>query len=173
MKAELSRADILVDATQRTDSSRPLIPNEWVAWLPEHAVIADLCVDPYLPEDSPPVVRAIEGIPRGNLDHYVFAPEDPDWSATVPSSIPTLNRRHVVSCYSWPGIHPRECMEHYGRQLLPVVETLVRLGYNGLSPAGDAAARAVYRGSLRAYLAGSTPRERISRTVLEGTGGEE
>ena len=36
--------------------------------LPEHAVICDLVVDPYLLHERPPTVRGIEGIPQGNLD---------------------------------------------------------------------------------------------------------
>jgi alanine dehydrogenase len=173
MERVLSGCDILVDATQRRDASRPVVPNSWISWLPRHAVVADLCVDPYLLADTPPVVRAIEGIPRGNLDHYVFAPDDPEWNATIPASIPTAHRRHVVSCYSWPGIHPQMCMRHYARQLLPVVQSLILYGYDGLSERGDLLQRAVYRGSLMAYVAANTPRERISRTVSTGIGGEE
>ena len=164
MESMLRQCDVLVDATQRADASRPVIPNAWLAWLPTHAVVADLSVDPYLPEDNLPVVRAIEGIPRGNLDKYIFLPDDPGWTMTIPDGIPTANRRRVVSCYSWPGVHPRECMEHYGRQLLPLVRSLVDHGYGGLSLDGDSANRAAYRGSLRAYLGGSTPRDSMSRT---------
>ena len=169
----LSQCDILVDATQRTDASQPVVVNSWLAWLPSHAVIADLSVDPYLPDDDPPVVRAVEGIPRGNLDHFVFEPNDPAWSNSIPPGIPTENRRHVVSCYSWPGIYPEKCMRHYGRQLLPIVKTLVTVGHDSLSPEGDLVQRATYRGTLRAYLDGSTPRERMSRTASTGTGGDE
>ena len=46
-------------------------------WLPEHAVIADLSVDPYLLDVSPPVVRGVEGIPQGSLDKYIFAARRP------------------------------------------------------------------------------------------------
>ena len=173
MERLLASCDILVDATQRSDASRPVIPNGWLSVLPSHAVIADLAVDPYLLDDEPPVVRAIEGIPRGDLDHYVFSSDDPDWNATIPSSVAANNRRHVVSCYSWPGIHPKCCMRHYARQLLPIVETLVRTGYERLSVEGDFIQRAAYRGTLRSYLERNTPRERTSRTVSVGTGGDE
>ena len=37
LRDRFARTDILVDATQRSDSSRPLIPNAWIAWLPPHA----------------------------------------------------------------------------------------------------------------------------------------
>jgi alanine dehydrogenase len=127
----------------------PLVPNDWIAWLPSHSIIADLAVDPYLLRDTPPVVRGIEGIPQGNLDRYVFLPEDPDWDQLIPEIVPTAHRRTVVSCYSWPGIHPRECMEHYGRQLRPFMELLVEKGYDALSPDGGYFERALYRGTLR------------------------
>jgi alanine dehydrogenase len=145
--------DILVDCTQRRDASIPVVPNGWIAALPGHAVIADLCVDPYLPADTPPVVRGIEGIPRGNLDKYRFMPTDPDWMSTIPPGVPCTQRRPTVTCYSWPGVHPVASMERYGTQLLPLVLTLIRTGYGALSAAGDYYQRAVYRGSLRAFLA--------------------
>ncbi len=72
----LRRTDILVDATQRSDPARPLIPNEWLADLPEHAVICDLVVDPYLLTADPPTVRGVEGIPQGNLDQWIFPVDD-------------------------------------------------------------------------------------------------
>jgi alanine dehydrogenase len=64
MKELMSHADILVDATQRRNASKPVIPNEWIGWLPEHAVVVDLAVDPYSLDADPPVVRGIDGIPH-------------------------------------------------------------------------------------------------------------
>ena len=72
MEERLRLTDVLVDATLRTDPSVPLIPNEWIGLLPEHAVICDCVVDPYQLQTHPPTVRGIEGIPQGNLDGYVF-----------------------------------------------------------------------------------------------------
>ena len=63
MERIFRQADILVDATNRRDPSVPIIPNAWLAWLPEHAVITDLAVDPYLLDDHPQTVRGIEGTP--------------------------------------------------------------------------------------------------------------
>jgi alanine dehydrogenase len=146
------QADILVDSTQRRDASKPVVPNDWIAWLPEHAVITDLAVDPYTLDTSPPVVRGVEGIPQGNLDQYIFAPDDPDWDRTVPPEIASEHRRTVVSCYSWPGIHPEACMMYYGQQLAPLMEVLVAKGYEGLSTNGGYFERALYRGSLGAFL---------------------
>jgi alanine dehydrogenase len=151
MQDILSTTDILVDATQRTDPSRPVIPNSWLAWLPDHAVITDLAVDPYTLDTEPIVVRGIEGIPQGNLDKYIFKPDDHEWDNTVPSSIPSLNRLMVVSCYSWPGIFPEACMRHYAQQLQPLMERLREKGYMQLSPDGDYFERALYNASLRAW----------------------
>ena len=128
MQNILTKTDILVDATQRPDASQPVISNEWLGWLPKHAVVTDLSVDPYTLDTDPPVVRGIEGIPQGNLDKYVFQTDDPDWDLTVPNSIPSNQRRTVVSCYSWPGIFPEACMEHYGGQLKPLLNRLAKKG---------------------------------------------
>ena len=156
----LARADILVDASQRDDASRPLIPNAWLADLPAHAVICDLVVDPYLLDVEPPTVRSIEGIPRGNLDKYVFHAANPDWTDTIPEGVPTRERRTVVSCYSWPGIRPRPCMELYGAQLAPLLEVLIAAGgADGPQPDGSYLERALHRGSLTSWLeTGATPR---------------
>jgi alanine dehydrogenase len=144
--------DILVDATQRHNPSQPVVPNSWLAWLPEHAIVADLAVDPYTLDSRPPVVRGIEGIPQGNLDQYTFAPDDPAWTRTIPEGIPSANRRTTVSCYSWPGIHPEACMQHYARQLEPLMEILIVKGYEDLSPEGGYFERALYRGTLKYWL---------------------
>ena len=56
----IRQTDILVDSTQRRDSSRPVVPNEWIRLLPDHAVVVDLAVDPYTLDTNPPVVRGIE-----------------------------------------------------------------------------------------------------------------
>jgi alanine dehydrogenase len=129
-----------------------VIPNDWLRWLPDHTVITDLAVDPYTLDTDPPVVRGIEGIPQGSLDKYVFQADDPDWDLTVPASIPSSQRRTVVSCYSWPGIFPEACMEHYGQQLQPLMNRLIQKGYAGLSPQGDYFERALHRGTLRYWL---------------------
>ena len=160
MHALFRSTDVLVDATQRDDTWRPLIPNAWIEDLPRHAVVCDLVVDPYLPDADPPTVRSIEGIPRGNLDKYVFSPADRDWCDTIPAGVPTTHRRMTATCYSWPGVRPRECMELYGAQLTPLLECLLaRGGATRLRPDGTSQERSLLRGYLPAWL------EEEARTV--------
>ena len=148
MDRRLASTDVLVDASRRTDASRPIVPNAWLRRLPDRAVIVDLSVDPYLLDEHPQVVRGIEGIPKGDLDQYVFGPEDPAWRL-LPSSIPATNRRWVVSCYSWPGIRSIECMDRYGHQIEPLILELVhRKGARFLRSNGGYFERALQRASL-------------------------
>ncbi|MFH1474489.1 MAG: hypothetical protein ABIG85_01375 [Chloroflexota bacterium] len=149
LRRRLAITDILVDATQRHDAAVPLVPNAWIRLMPEHAVICDLVVDPYLLDVEPRVVRGVEGIPQGSLDQWEFGPDDPAWDK-VPAEIPTDERRTVVSSYSWPGVRPEPCMHVYGSQLAPLLETLVRAGgIESIDPGGSYHARALWRGSLR------------------------
>jgi alanine dehydrogenase len=144
----LAHVDIVVDATQRHDPATPVIRNAQLAFLPEHAVVCDLSVDPYILDADPPTVRGIEGIPQGHLDRYTFEIDDPAWD-DVPEGIPTSVRRRVVSCYSWPGVHPWECMELYGKQMAPLLTVLAeRGGAAGLRPDGSFEERAMARGRL-------------------------
>jgi alanine dehydrogenase len=151
MLALLKQTDILVDATQRRNPAEPVIPNEWIQYLPEHAIIVDLSVDPYIPETAPPVVRGIEGIPKGDLDKYIFEPEDPGWEDTIAPGVPSEHRRTAVTCYSWPGFHPEACMTHYGQQLNPMMPVLMEKGYDGLTLEGEYFGRALYRATLKAW----------------------
>jgi len=148
MKKILKRTDILVDATQRPDTTKPVIPNEWITWTPEHAVLVDLSVDPYNCTVNPFETKGIEGIPQGNLDQYVFKPDDPAYER-IPKCIPKKYRRHVVSCYSWPGIHPRESMKVYGAQVRPVLRTILGIGgIENIKSRGPYFERAIYKALL-------------------------
>jgi alanine dehydrogenase len=124
MRSRLERTDLLIDATQRLDHSRPVIPNDWIAHLPVDAVILDLSADTYDPDARPPKTKGVEGIPEGDLDQWVFEPDDPAYEQ-LPAQIPTANRRVTLSCYAWPGLTPRECMTVYGSQLEPFLPMIV------------------------------------------------
>lgn len=148
MRNLLKTTDILVDATQRPDISVPVLPNAWLDSLPAHAVLLDLSVDPYQCDQDPPAVKGIEGIPQGNLDHFIFPPDDPAYE-NIPPCINRTNRRWAVSCYSWPGIYPVECMDIYGRQLRPIISRLLDAGgIEYINPQGRFFERAISRAML-------------------------
>jgi alanine dehydrogenase len=141
----LKQSDVLVDATQRRDASTAVIPNHWIKVMPEHAVLVDLSVDPYQPPD---VVKGIEGIPHGNLDQYIFPPNDLAYGR-IPEVIDKSHRRYAISCYSWPGIHPRQSMAVYGEQLAPIFRTLIESGSpKNIDPNGNAIERSIFRALL-------------------------
>jgi alanine dehydrogenase len=145
----LKYTDILVDATQRPDTTRPVIPNDWIAVMRPHAVLLDLSVDPYeCTPDGIQMVKGIEGVPQGNLDQYVFAPDDPAYDQ-LPPCVRRDHRRWAVSCYSWPGIHPEACMQVYGKQIEPVLQAVLEAGgVENLSLAGSFFERAAARALL-------------------------
>jgi alanine dehydrogenase len=153
MRDILAQTDILVDATQRPDPTKPVIPNDWIAYLPAHAVILDLSVDPYDCSVDPPYLKGIEGIPQGDLDQYIFAPDDAVYGR-LPNCVNTQHRRHVVSCYSWPGIYPQQCMQVYGDQLRPILRTLIeKKGIANINPKGRFFERAIARVQLSRWSA--------------------
>lgn len=148
MKGILARTDILVDATQRPEPSTIVIPNEWIGLMPEHAVLVDLSVDPYDCSVKPVEVKGIEGMPQGNLDQFVFMPDDAVYDH-IPECVSVEHRRHAVSCYSWPGIHPRQCMALYGAQIRPILRTIIdRGGVQNINSHGRYFERAIGRALL-------------------------
>jgi alanine dehydrogenase len=153
MLSRLEQADLLIDATSRLDPSVPVIPNRWLAALPGEAVILDLSSDPYLPEADPPMVKGIEGVPHGNLDRWVFPPDDPAWDRQ-PRTVDTTNRRTALSCYAWPGIHPRACMEVYGAQIEPFMTLVLSMPVDEWDERhGTHDVRAAARGELSRWRA--------------------
>ncbi len=148
MRELLGKTDLLVDATQRPDPSVPVIPNAWVGYLPKHAVLLDLSVDPYNCDNHPAYIKGIEGIPQGNLDKFAFSPQDPEFDL-LPECVDTTHRRHTVSCYSWPGVYPKQCMEVYGRQIAPLMRVLISSGgVDNVNPQGSYFERAITRARL-------------------------
>ncbi|MGH2776051.1 MAG: hypothetical protein ACRDJT_11570 [Actinomycetota bacterium] len=156
MRSLLATTDLLVDATQRHDSASHVIPNRWLADMPAHAVLLDLSVDPYNFSVTPPIVKGIEGMPQGSLDQFVFYPDDSAYEE-LDASVSTENRRVSLSCYSWPGRHPRECMEVYCAQLEPFLNALL----NKPADEWDVASKSLYeralaRAELSRWLESST-----------------
>ena len=148
MLSRLEQTDLLIDATKRPDPSQTVVPNEWVAALPQHAVILDLAADPYDFDTIPPHVKGIEGIPEGSLDQYVFPSDDLVYDA-MDHRIDTTYRRLAVSCYSWPGVEPKACMDVYSRQVEPVLRVILERPLESWSlEHGQYYERAVARGEL-------------------------
>lgn len=147
----LEHTDLLIDATARRDNHAYVIPNDWIGSMPSYAVLVDLSVDPYDFTVNPPAVKGIEGVPEGNLDQFVFHPDDPVYARMDPR-IRTRHRRIALSCYSWPGVEPKGCMQKYGKQLEPLVRVVVEVPLDSLDPEkGRYFERAVARAELRAW----------------------
>lgn len=148
MRKILCETDILVDASSREDVEKYIIGNSFLGNLKPSSVILDLTADPYLTDVSPMQVKAIEGIPTGTLDKYVFYSDDPVYD-TLPEGIHTDNRRVVVSCNAWPGVRPLECMERYGKQISPILKRVINSNIKTFSlEDDDYYNRAIYRASL-------------------------
>ncbi len=149
----LEVTDLLIDATQRLDATRPIVPNPWIAALPADAVILDLAVDPYDSSVDPPLTKGIEGVPHGNLDRYVFPVDDAAWDE-LDHGIDTRQRRLALSCYAWPGIEPVDCMRVYGRQIEPVLGVVLRVPPERLDvDSDDPRERAVAHAELGRWMA--------------------
>jgi alanine dehydrogenase len=153
LRSRLGATDLLIDATHRADPTRPVVSNRWLADLPDDAVILDLAADPYQFELEPPYVKGIEGVPHGDLDRYVFEPDDPAYDE-LEGRVETKNRRVALSCYSWPGLRPRLCMQRYGEQLDPVMELILSKPADAWDAAdGSRIERAVARAEVTRWVA--------------------
>ena len=65
LKALFQRADMIVDATSRTDPTRHIIANHLIGALPQHAVVLDATADPYIADSKPihsPTVTDANGV---------------------------------------------------------------------------------------------------------------
>jgi alanine dehydrogenase len=154
MRERLGATDLLIDATHRRDPTRPVVPNAWLAELPDDAVILDLAADPYDFALEPPYVKGIEGTPPGDLDRWAFEPDDPVYDA-IDERVDTRNRRFALSCYSWPGLEPARCMRRYGEQLEPIVDLILRMPAERWDATGGShVERAVARAEVTRWMAG-------------------
>lgn len=149
----LARTEMLVDATRRPDPSKRVVPNALLARLPEHAVVLDLAGDPYDFGHAPPRLKAVEGVPHGDLDQWVFHPGDAAFDALDPR-VERAVQRVSLSCNAWPGLEPLACMEVYSKQIEPVLRAVLQHGVRGLDPVrGTMAERAVARATLSRWEA--------------------
>ncbi|WP_125152940.1 alanine dehydrogenase [Clostridium rectalis] len=147
----LKNTDILIDASTRDNSSKYIISNSLLAQLKPHSIILDLTADPYLIDTDPIQVKAIEGIPTGTLDKPVIYINDSIYN-TIPEGVNKENKRIVVSCNAWPGIKPKECMQLYGIQLLPIIQQVIKLNKKDFKcSSDDYFTRAIYRGTIEYF----------------------
>jgi alanine dehydrogenase len=152
MQRLLSDTDILVDTTLRYDTASIIVPNDWLSHLPDTSVIVDITADDYDTTLNPIQVKAIEGLPTGNLDQTLFLPDDPAWDR-IPSGVSSIHRRPVISCYSWPGVDPSGCVMRYETQILPFLDHLIHhfnQPFDIHSP--NPFARAIARGTLEYFI---------------------
>jgi alanine dehydrogenase len=108
----------------------------------------DISADDYDTKVTPIQIKGIEGIPTGSLDQIVFQTDDPAYSR-IPAGVRKDERRVVVSCYSWPGVHPHACLDRYERQLTPFLRLLAKTPVSALNPHAEdyynrALARSMY-----------------------------
>ena len=123
MSRILEKTDIFVDASSRDNTYDYIVDNKLLGRLKKDAIIVDLTADPYIVDEEGMQVKAIEGVPTGNLDKYVIYKEDKEYY-DIPEEVDKENRRTVISCDAWPGVKPKECMELYGIQMLPIITKL-------------------------------------------------
>jgi alanine dehydrogenase len=152
MLDRLERTDMLVDATQRPDPTRPVVPNDWIAVMPLHAVLLDLSADPYDLTVDPPKIKGIEGIPHGSLATWLFHPDHPAYDLLDPR-IRSEQRRMTLSCNAWPGLEPRSCMEVYSRQVQPVLRVLLETPIERLDADDGPYERSVARAEVSRWRA--------------------
>lgn len=142
-----AETDLLVDATKRVDFTEYIITNDLIGCLKENAIILDITADPYYTTTNPIQVKAIEGLPYGTLDKYVFEVDAPEYEE-IPKEVRKDFRRVTVSCNGWPGVYPERAMKIYEEQLEPFIEILMKKGFE-LSISGENLyERALYRSTM-------------------------
>lgn len=148
MRTLLAETDLLIDATQRKNQSIQILDNEDVGFLPEHAVIVDICADRYDFDQNPPLRRVVEGTVNGNPSNYIIQPDDPLYDE-LPSCVNSNNRRIVVSCDAWPGMDPQRSVQYYYGLLKNYVGLILTKDYEDISEDSDNLfERALFRSTL-------------------------
>ena len=152
MKRILSTTDILVDASKRPDSTKCLVSNDLLGYLPETAVILDLSADRYDQRNESLMVKAFEGIPTGSPEQNVIGVDDRLYEE-IPPTIPTTNRRLTVSSNAWPAVKPLPSIQYYEKLLRNYLGLILDSGKDEISIDSDNIfERALYRGTLKNYL---------------------
>lgn len=146
----LKDTDLLVDATRRPDPTKIIIPNQLINFLHKDAIILDLTADPYDTTNSKFQGKAIEGIPHGNLNKFIFDVDDvDDWNDDlIPVHVNKEHRRTTVSCNAWPGVMAKECMQVYGEKIWPFIKILILNAFILNENSDDSNERALYRSTI-------------------------
>jgi alanine dehydrogenase len=144
----LKDTDILVDATNRKDSSKCVIRNELLAHLPKHSIIHDITADRY----DNGQVRPIEGTVLGSLSKTIIYSDDELYNK-IPKYINSSNRRTTVSCNAWPGVTPKDSISFYEVLIKDYLNILLTKDINDIDKeSSNFFERALYRGTLSNYL---------------------
>jgi alanine dehydrogenase len=147
MRDLFSTTDVLVDASQRDEPWRPLVPNRWLAALPSHAVVCDLVVDPYLMQSDPGIWTATSSrrtIPPGATRSRRTSPPSivGTWCRATRGRASARTSAWSCTARSWGRCSRCCCSEAAPRACGPTVPTR----------SGPCIARGSERGSGRAGL---------------------
>ena len=142
-----AETDLLADATKRVDFTEYIFTNDLIGCLKEDAIILDLTADPYYTTMSPIQAKAIEGLPYGTLDKYVFEVDAPEYEK-IPKEVRTDFRRVTVSCNGWPGVFPERAMKIYEEELESFIDVLMKKGFELSKTSENLYERALYRSTM-------------------------
>jgi len=146
-----AQTDLLIDASKRRDFTKFIVSNDLIGCLKEDAVILDLTADPYDVSCDPIQVKAIEGIPYGTLDKYVFEVDDSAYDL-IPEGVKKNLRRVCISCNAWPGVVPEAVMKRYEDQLSPHLDVLLRKGFQLSLDSDNVYERTLVRAGIPYFL---------------------
>ncbi|WP_366922040.1 hypothetical protein MFMK1_002469 [Metallumcola ferriviriculae] len=146
-----ANTDLLIDASKRRDFTKSIVANDLIGCLKEDAVILDLTADPYDVSCDPIQVKAIEGIPYGTLDKYVFEVDDDEYDM-IPTGVKKDQRRVSISCNAWPGVFPEAVMKKYEDQLRPHLDVLLRKGFQLSLDSDNDYERTLVRASIPYFI---------------------
>ena len=142
----IKECHLVVDATQRRDTTQYVMTNRQVGLLPEDAVLLDICADPYDFSMDPPQVKGIEGTLTGLPGHIVIYPDDPGYEMLEGTAVDATNRRVTVSCGAWPAEDTPRSVQFYYGLMKNYVGLIINKEYEEISEDSDNLfERALYR----------------------------